>query len=159
MNDTTSGVEIVKTQQDLLGDLTDDVLGHTPVLIALNQAKEILSEHLEHHANVTAVGPLMSEVVQQRDAVPPARVVRISGHHLLQELDLVDSCFCVMGCRFDDFKSNVSIDSVCERQQVRLAGSATTSQQGDHDKEMRTCHPERARPEQRQVHRVNSERD
>ena len=65
MDDTTTSVHIIETQQNLLRDLFADGHGHSLVLMPLDQAKEVLSEHLEDHANVGAVRALMPEMVEE----------------------------------------------------------------------------------------------
>lgn len=63
MNDATAGVEVVQAEQHLLGDLAHNVFGDASVLITLDQAEQVLAEHLKHHAHVGAVGTFVSEVV------------------------------------------------------------------------------------------------
>ena len=53
----------------MLGDLLDEVHGHTLVLVALNEAEEIFSEDFEDHADMGAVGSLMTEVIEEGDDV------------------------------------------------------------------------------------------
>lgn len=67
VDDTTTPVHIVETQQNLLRNLLTDVHGHTLVLMSLDQAEKVFSKHFEHHANVGAVGSLMSEMVEKGD--------------------------------------------------------------------------------------------
>ena len=67
VDDTTTPVHIIKTQQNLLRNLLADGHGYTLVLKSLDQPKEIFSEHFEHHANVSAVGSLMPEMVEEGD--------------------------------------------------------------------------------------------
>ena len=43
--------------------------GHTLVLVTLNEAEEILSEDLEDHADMGAVGSLVTEVIEEGDDV------------------------------------------------------------------------------------------
>jgi hypothetical protein len=67
VNNTTTPVHIIETQQNLLRDLLADVHGHTLVLMPFDQTEKVLSKHFEHHANVDAVGPLVPEVVKEGD--------------------------------------------------------------------------------------------
>jgi len=69
MNDTATPVHIIETEQNLFRNLLADAHGHTLVLMPLDQTKEVLSEHLEDHANVGAVGALMPEMVKEGDYV------------------------------------------------------------------------------------------
>lgn len=77
MDDAASGVEVVEAEEDLLGDLADDVLWHAAVLVALDEAEQVFAEHLEHHADVGAVGTVVSEVVEEGDDMAAAGVVGI----------------------------------------------------------------------------------
>ena len=67
MNDATTTVHVVEAEEDLFGDLLDEVHGHALVLMAFDQAQQVLAEHLEHHADVRAVGAFVSEVVEEGD--------------------------------------------------------------------------------------------
>ena len=69
MNYTTTPVHIIEAEQNLFRNLLADAHGHTLVLMSLDQTKEILSKHLEDHANVGAVGALMPEMVKEGDYV------------------------------------------------------------------------------------------
>jgi hypothetical protein len=93
----------------------------------LDQAQQVLSEHLKDHTHVCAVGPFVSKVVEELDDMGAARVgvggrgcgvgvvgggrdVRGAGSdEALEELDLVQCCFGVSGCGFDDFESDVAV--------------------------------------------------
>ena len=46
-----------------------EVHRHTLVLMTLDQAEEVLAEHLEHHAYVRAVRAFVSEMVEEGDDV------------------------------------------------------------------------------------------
>lgn len=65
MDDTTTTVHIIETQQNLLRNLLADGHRHTLVLMPLDQTKKVLSEHFENHANVGAVWTLMPEMVEE----------------------------------------------------------------------------------------------
>ena len=67
VNNTTTPVHIIETQQNLLGNLLADVHGHTLVLMPLDQTEEIFPEHFEYHANVGAVRSFVPEVVEEGD--------------------------------------------------------------------------------------------
>ena len=67
MNDTTTPVHVIETQQNLLRDLLADAHGHTLVLMPLDQTEEVFSEHFEHHTDVGAVRSLVPEMVQEGD--------------------------------------------------------------------------------------------
>lgn len=65
MDDTTTPMHIVESQQNLLRDLLADVHGHSLVLMPLDQTQQVFSKHLEDHANVGAVRALVPEVVEK----------------------------------------------------------------------------------------------
>lgn len=69
VDDATTAVHIIEPEEDLLRDLLDDVHWHALVLVALDQAEQVLAQHLENHANVRAVRALVSEVVEEGDDV------------------------------------------------------------------------------------------
>ena len=69
MDDTTTPMHIVESQQNLLRDLLADVHGHSLVLMPLDKTEKVLSEHLKNHANVGAVGAFMPEVIEEGDDV------------------------------------------------------------------------------------------
>ena len=72
MNDTATPVHIIETQQDLLRNLLADTHGHTLVLMPFDQTEKVFSEHFENHANVSSVGALVPEVVEEGDYMGPA---------------------------------------------------------------------------------------
>ena len=45
-------VDVIQTQQDLLGNLLDDMWWDAAVLIPLDEAEQVLPEHLKDHADV-----------------------------------------------------------------------------------------------------------
>lgn len=67
MDDTTTPVHVIETQQNLLGNLLADTHRHALVLVPLDQTEEVFSEHFKYHANVGSVRTLMPEMVQERD--------------------------------------------------------------------------------------------
>ena len=67
MNDTATPMHIIETQQNLLRNLLADSHGDAFVLMPLDQTEEVFSKHFEHHANVCAIGSLMSEMVKEGD--------------------------------------------------------------------------------------------
>ena len=69
MNDTTTPVHVIGTQQNLLRVLLTDVHRHALVLMPLDQTEEVFSERTEHHANVGAVRTLVPEMVQEGDCM------------------------------------------------------------------------------------------
>jgi len=67
VNDTTTPVHIIETQQNLFRNLLADGHGHTLVLMPLNQSEKVFSKHFEHHANVGTVGSLVPEMIKEGD--------------------------------------------------------------------------------------------
>jgi hypothetical protein len=107
MNDLALGVQVVETEQYLFGDLLDDVLGDTAVLIPLDQPEEVFAEHLEYHADVFSVRSLVFEVVDETDDVMPARMPFRGCDDPLEKLDLVQCRFGIVGFRLDNFERDV----------------------------------------------------
>lgn len=52
MDNIALAVNVIETNEDLLGDALDDMQWDAAVLIALDEVEEVASKHLEHHANV-----------------------------------------------------------------------------------------------------------
>ena len=50
-------------------NLLAEVHRHTLVLMTLDQAEEVFSEHLEYHADMCAIWSFMLEMVEERDDV------------------------------------------------------------------------------------------
>ncbi len=95
MNDAALLVHVVEAEEHLFCDLLDDVRRHAAMLVSLDEAEQVLAEHLKDHANVRAVGALVSEMVEEGDAVAPARVTWVGRDEALEQLDLVECSFAV----------------------------------------------------------------
>jgi hypothetical protein len=54
----------------------------------------------------------VGEVVEERDDVPPTGVCGVRLDYALEELDLVEGRFRVVGGRFDDLEGDVLVDPV-----------------------------------------------
>ena len=67
MNDTTTTVHIVESEENLLRDLLDERHRDTLVLMPLDETKQILAKDFEDHADMCAVGSLVPEVVEERN--------------------------------------------------------------------------------------------
>lgn len=107
MDDLALGVQVVETEQYLFGDLLDDVLGDTTVLIPLDKSEKVFAEHLEYHADVFSVRTLVFEVVDETDDVMPPRMPFRGRDDSLEQLDLVQCRFGVMSVRFDYFERDM----------------------------------------------------
>ena len=103
-------MQVVETEQDLLGDLLNDVRRNSSMLIPLDESEQVLSQDLEDHANVRSVGTGVTEVIEELNDVPPTWVVGIRSNQTLKELDLVESRFGVVSIRLDDLESDVTFD-------------------------------------------------
>lgn len=64
MNDTALSVEIVESQEDLLGDLLDEWCGDTAVVPSLDEAQQVLAKDFKDHADVSSVGTLVLKRVE-----------------------------------------------------------------------------------------------
>lgn len=103
-------MQIVQPEQDLFRDLLDDMCRDSSMLVPLDQPQQVLSQHLEHHANVRPVGSDVPKVIKQLHGVSSSRVVRVGRDELLEELYLVQCGFGVMTIRFDDFERDMLVD-------------------------------------------------
>ena len=77
MNNAATAVHVVESQENLLGNLFDEVHGNALVLVSLNEAEQILAEDLEYHTDVSAIWPLVPEVVEEGDDMLLAWVIWI----------------------------------------------------------------------------------
>jgi len=67
MNDPTTPMHVIESEEDLFSNLFDQMHGDALVLMPFDQTKQILPQHLENHANMDTIGPLMAEVVKEGD--------------------------------------------------------------------------------------------
>ena len=129
VDDAATAVHVVESEEDLLRDLLDKVHGHALVLVSLDESEQVLAQDLEDHADVGAVRPLVSEVVEERNDVRFARMclrgregrVRVLEGRLgrgrggcdesLEQLDLVECSLSVSWSGFDDLESDMSVES------------------------------------------------
>lgn len=111
VDDSALVVQVVESEQDLFGDLLDNMLGHTTMLVAFDQAEQVFSQNLKHHTDVGTVGAGMPEVVQKADDVTSASVRRGGVDYALEELDLVESSLSVVTVRLDDLERDVTVCS------------------------------------------------
>ncbi len=65
-------VHVVKSQEDLFRDLADDMHRNALVLVAPDEAQQVLAQDLEDHANMRAIRPFVAEVVEEANDVLPA---------------------------------------------------------------------------------------
>jgi hypothetical protein len=103
VNNVALLVEVVEPEEDLLGDLLDDVRRDASMLVAFDEAEQVLAQDFEHHADVT-------EVVEQLDDVSTTGMVGIGGDEALEQLDLVEGSFGVVSVRLDDLESDVTFN-------------------------------------------------
>lgn len=97
MDDAAFAMEVVKAQEDLLGDLFDERHGNSTVVPLLDQAEQVLAEDFENHADMGAVGTFVLKRIEKTDDMFPARMVGFGLDDLIEELDLVDGGLGVMG--------------------------------------------------------------
>ena len=139
MYDTTTTMHIIKTEKNLLCNLFAKVHGNTLVLMPFDETKQVLTEHLEHHAYMRAVGPLMTEVVEERNDMRSAGMglggrgwrVGIFGcggdwgggrcDETLQKFDFVERSFCVPRSRLDDLERDMAVHPVQQQTSGRIA--------------------------------------
>ncbi len=96
-----------------------------------DQAQQILAKHLEHHADVDAVGTFVLEGIQQADDMFLAGMVGVGLDDLLQQLNLIDGGLGVMGGGTDDFEGDMpSGDGVSGQPD---GGEVTPTQLADDD--------------------------
>jgi len=107
VDDAALAVQVVQAEQHLLGDLLDQRHGDAAVVPALDQAQQVLTQHLEDHADVDAIGALVLERVEQADDVLAAGVVGVGLDDALEQLDLVDGSLGVVGGGAHDLEGDV----------------------------------------------------
>lgn len=107
MYDAAVPMEVIQTKQNLFCNLFDQGHGYASVIPPLDQAKKILAQNLEDHADMSAVWSFMLEGIQQTDNVLFAGMIRVGLDDLLQKLDLVDGRLGVMSGGPDHFQSDM----------------------------------------------------
>jgi len=116
MDNTAFPVEVVEAQQDLFGDLFDERDGNAPVVPLLDEAQKVLSEHLEDHTHVVAVGTFVGKGVEQTDDVFASGMVFVGLDDAFEKLDLIQRRLGIMGGGSDDFQGDVLAGLVIARQ-------------------------------------------
>lgn len=129
MYDTAASVHVIETEENLFRDLFDEGHGDAFVLMALDEAEEVFTKDLKNHADVGAVGPFVSEVVEERDDMGAARVGvgwgrrgmgeggrggdgwGGGGDEALEEFDLVEGSLGIAGGGFDDLEGDMAVHS------------------------------------------------
>ena len=129
MNDPATPMHVVESHEYLLRDLLDEVHGDAFVLVALDETEQILAQHFEDHADVRAVGPLMAEMVEERDDMGSAGMGQGGrkgregvlgggldgrgggGDQSLEQLDLVERSLGVSWSRLDDLERDMAVES------------------------------------------------
>ena len=93
---TAIPMEVIQAEQHLFRYLFHKWHRNTTVIPSFYQAKEVLSQHLKHHAYVHSVDSLMLEGIEKTDNVSATRMIGIRLYNFVQELDFVDRRLCVM---------------------------------------------------------------
>ncbi len=119
MYDAAFPMQIVEPQEHLFCDLLDERHRDAAVVPLLDQAQQVLPQHLEHHAHMCAIRPLVLKRVQQADDVFAPGVVRVRLDDLVEQLNLVDGGLGIVGGRPYDFERNVFPRRVVLRQPDR----------------------------------------
>jgi hypothetical protein len=115
MYDPAFSVHIVETEENLLCDLFDEVGWDAFRLMSLYQAKKVLAEDFEHHANVCAVWSFVFEVIEKGDDMRTSRMQGIGGDESLKEFYLIQRGFCISRSRFDDLEGDVAVHPAAGR--------------------------------------------
>lgn len=116
MNNATFPMHVIQTQEDLFCDLFDQRHGNAAVVPALNQTQQVLTQYLEDHADVSPIGTLVFEGVEQTDDMFPTRMVRVGFDDAAEKLNFIDGGFGIMSGGADDFKGDVLAGDVIARQ-------------------------------------------
>lgn len=111
MDDAALPVEIIQSEQHLLGDLLHKRHGNTSVVPALNQTQQVLTQHLKDHTYVNAVGSFVFEGVQQTHNMLAARVGGFRLDDPIEELDFVDRGLSIMSSGAHNLQRNVLASS------------------------------------------------
>lgn len=132
MDNPTLSMQVVKSDQNLLGHGTDDGEWDALVVISLHNFQKINSKDLEHHNEVLSVGPRMNERVEELycmaifDRIPALFFVNLVIHLILvnglnpvsqmgilcdnvKDLNFVVSGLCVVTRALLHLESNVSV--------------------------------------------------
>jgi uncharacterized membrane protein len=63
VNDPTTAVHVIETEEDLFCNLTNEMLGDALALVTLDEAEQVFSEDFENHAYMGSMGTFMSKVI------------------------------------------------------------------------------------------------
>lgn len=61
VDDAALPVQVIQAEQNLLGDLLDKRHGDAAMIPPLDEAQQVLAQHLKHHAHVGSVGAFVFE--------------------------------------------------------------------------------------------------
>jgi hypothetical protein len=112
VDDSALSVEIVEAKEDLLCNLAHNVGRNTAVLVSLDKAKEVLTEHLKHHAHVGSVGTIVTEVIHEAYDMCMSWVRLGRRCDALEKLNFIQCCFGVVAVRLDHLERDVTARAV-----------------------------------------------
>lgn len=69
VNDATTAVHVIEAEEDLLCNLTNEMLGDALSLVTLDEAEKVFTEDFENHADVGSMGTFMSKMIKKSSDV------------------------------------------------------------------------------------------
>lgn len=112
MDNATVSVKVVQTEKDLLRYLLHKWHWNTTVVPSFYQAKQVLSQHLEHHADMDSVRSFVLKRIEKTNNVSATWMIWIRLYNFVQEFDFVDRRLRVMRRRSYYFQGYV-LASLC----------------------------------------------
>jgi len=67
VNDTAISMHVIKSEQDLFGNLPDKMLRHPFPLMPFDEAQKVFTQNLKDHTNVYAIRPPVTKMIKKGD--------------------------------------------------------------------------------------------
>lgn len=107
VDDAAFPVQVVQAEEHLFRDLLHQRHRDTAVIPSLDQAQQILPQNFEYHADVDTIGALVFEGIEEADDMFATGVRGLRLDDAVEEFDLVDGGFGVVGSGSDDLEGDV----------------------------------------------------
>lgn len=65
VDDAATAMHVIETEEDLFGDLLDDVHGDALVLMSFDETEQVFAKDFKDHADVNAIGAFVAEMIKK----------------------------------------------------------------------------------------------
>jgi hypothetical protein len=100
-------VQVVQGVKHLTCNVANNIKGNAPIPEVLYERKQVVTQHLEHHAHVAAMGTHMSKSVQKPTAA--VLIIQIAISNFCEDLYFISGCLGVVRGRLLDFEGSKAI--------------------------------------------------